>query len=77
MKTNKLHRVDQCLIPLLFFCTFFVMKKSAAYIEVHFRLDFFLDANNMNPDRTAPKGPYCLQYRLPENRLCKDWVNTE
>ena len=27
---------------------------SAANIQVHFRLDFFLEANNMNPDQTAP-----------------------
>ena len=27
---------------------------SAAYIQVHFRLDFFMEANNMNPDKTAP-----------------------
>ena len=31
--------------------------------------DFFMEANNTNPDQTAPKeqsdlGPYCLQYRL-------------
>ena len=45
---------------------------SAAYILVHLRLDFFMEAINMNPDQTAPVvqsdlGPYCLQYRLPEN----------
>ena len=28
----------------------------AAYIQVHFRQDFFMEANNMNPDQTAPKG---------------------
>ena len=27
----------------------------AAYIQVHFRLDFFMEANNMNLDKTAPK----------------------
>ena len=26
---------------------------SAAYIQVHFRLDFFMEENNMNPDQTA------------------------
>ena len=26
---------------------------SAAYIQVHFRLDFFMEVNNMNPDQTA------------------------
>ena len=39
---------------------------SAAYIVMHFRLDFFMEAN-MNPDQTAPLGPYCLQYRQPKN----------
>ena len=28
---------------------------SAAYNQVQFRLDFFMDANNMNPGQTAPK----------------------
>ena len=29
---------------------------SAAYNQVQSRLDFFMDANNMNPGQTAPKG---------------------
>ena len=29
---------------------------SAARIQVHFILDFFMAANNMNPDQTAPMG---------------------
>ena len=42
---------------------------SDAHILVHFRLNFFIDANNMNADQTAPQwvqsdlGPYCLIYR--------------
>ena len=43
---------------------------SAAYIQVHFRLDFSMEANNMNPDQTwelSVLGPYCLKYRLPKN----------
>ena len=28
---------------------------SAAYIQVHFRLDLTMEANTMNPDQTAPK----------------------
>ena len=41
----------------------------AAYIQVQFTLDFFMKANNMNPDQTASKeqsdlGPICVQYRL-------------
>ena len=27
---------------------------SAVYIQVHFRLDVFMKADNMNPDQTAP-----------------------
>ena len=27
---------------------------SAAYIGVYFKLDFFMEANNMNPDQSAP-----------------------
>ena len=47
--------------------TIFVLKMlSAFYIQVQFRLDFFMEAIDMNPDQTAPKeqsdlGPYCLQ----------------
>ena len=45
---------------------------SDAYIQVHFKLDFFMVANNMNPEQSAPLeqsdlGPYCLQYMLPKN----------
>ena len=29
---------------------------SAAYAQVYFRLDFFMEASNMNPDQTASKG---------------------
>ena len=29
---------------------------SAAYIQVHFRLDFIMEAITMNPDQIAPKG---------------------
>ena len=28
---------------------------SAAYIQMHFRIDFFMEANNVNLDQTAPK----------------------
>ena len=42
---------------------------SAAYIQVHFRRDFFKEANYVNPDHTAPLeqsdlSAYSLQYRL-------------
>ena len=36
---------------------------SAAYIKVHFKLDFFMEANNMNLEH-FDLGPYCLQLRL-------------
>ena len=39
----------------------FVLKMSsvvmsAAYIQVHFRLDSIMESNIMNPDQTAPLG---------------------
>ena len=50
---------------------------SAASNQVHFKLDFIMEANNMDSDQTArlgavwsgsilfvDLGPYCLQYRL-------------
>ena len=43
-------------------CQYFVLKmlstffSSAAYIQVHLRLGFIMEANNMNPDQTAPLG---------------------
>ena len=40
-----------CLQNVVFFQT-----TSAAYIQVHFRLDFFMEANTINPDQTAPNG---------------------
>ena len=40
---------------------------SAAYIQVHFRLDFIMEGNTMNPVQTADLGPFYLQYRLPKN----------
>ena len=33
---------------------FVALKMSASYIQVHFRLDFIIEANIMNPDKTAP-----------------------
>ena len=41
---------------------------SAEYMQVHFRLVVFMEANNMNPDQTdcSDPGPYCLEYRLPK-----------
>ena len=43
---------------------------SFAYIQMHFRLDFFMEALKMNPNQIAPApfgavylDSYCLQYR--------------
>ena len=55
---------------------FFVPKTSStANIQVYFRQNLNMEANNMNPDQTAPLeqsvlGSYCLQYRLL--RIIKD-----
>ena len=53
------------LIPPLFvlFWKCSLLITSAAYFQMHFRLDFFVQANNMNFNRTA-LGPYCLQNYL-------------
>ena len=48
--------------------------------HVHFRLVFFMEANNMNPDQDAPKqswkqsdlGQYCLQYTTVGYIHCKN-----
>ena len=48
--------------PANIFCPEMSAFMSAAYIPVHFRLDFIMVANTMNPDQIAPRlGPYCLQ----------------
>ena len=47
---------------------------SAAYIQVHFWLDFIVNANTMYPDQTAREqsdlGTYCynIGYQVPKNR---------
>ena len=33
-----------------------MLTSSIAYIIMHFRLDFIIEANTMNPDQTAPLG---------------------
>ena len=40
---------------------------SAAYIEVHFRLDFFMEANNMNPNQTATKEQFLIWVHIVFN----------
>ena len=45
---------DICVTLKYFkFCPKMSAFASAAYIQVHYRLDFFMEANNMNPDKTA------------------------
>ena len=39
-----------------YFCPEMSAFSSAAYIQVHFRLNFIMEANTMNPDQTAPSG---------------------
>ena len=43
-----------CHVGSIFFLWICLLFSSAAYIQVHFRLDFILDANAMNPDQTVP-----------------------
>ena len=68
------------LIPLFFF----VLKMmsafmTAAYIQVHFRQDIFMQATNMNPEQTAPSweqsdlGPHCLQYSYLRGSAVTQW----
>ena len=59
------------ILPLfiLMTCAF----TSAAYIQVHFRLDFFMEATNMNTEQ-SDLGPYCLQYRQEDEKADnKSW----
>ena len=58
-------------LPLYFVLKMLSALLSSAYIQVHFRLEFFMEVN-MNPDQTAPwkqsvLGPCCLHYRLHKN----------
>ena len=32
------------------------MKKISTLYQVHFKLDFVMEANTLNPDQTAPMG---------------------
>ena len=42
--------------PLFFVPKWCLLITSAAYIQVHFSLDFITGANTMNPDQTATVG---------------------
>ena len=72
LRKGKIFRVFLTLIPPLFFSSLkcCLLFTSPAYIQVLFRLDNFMKANNMNLDQTAPKGAVwsgsSLQYRLPK-----------
>ena len=41
---------------------------SVAYMQVHFRLDFFHGSKQYEPRSETDLGPYCLQYGLPKSR---------
>ena len=59
-----------------------IFKSLSAYIQVLIRVDFFMEANNMDPDQTAPKeqsdlGPYFLQdkqLRRADDKNCDWWA---
>ena len=56
------------LKPPLFSCICCLLFTSAANIQVHFRLDFYIESNTIETDQEqSDLGPYCLQYRLPRN----------
>ena len=42
--------------PLVLSWKCFLLFTSAAYIQMHFRPNCFMEANKINPDCTAPKG---------------------
>ena len=50
--------MSQIILVLPIFCPENVVCffPSSAYIQVHFRPDYIMEANAMNPDQTAPKG---------------------
>ena len=51
------------------FCLLFT---SAAYIQEHFRLDFIMEANNMNLDQTAPKDiVVCCKFQVVDRSNIK------
>ena len=41
-----------------------MLVTSAAYFQVHPRLDFIMKPNTMNPREHSDRGPYCLHYGL-------------
>ena len=73
-------QLSEWFIPQIFFLSLkCLLFTSVAYIQVHFRLEFFMEANNMNPDQTALSdlAPYCLQYRQDKrSRQQKSWLTS-
>ena len=72
------HAVERCGIitsyPVTIICpeniVYFSRLLSAVYIQVHFRPDFFMEANNMIWTMIMQAvwfWSYCLQHRLPKN----------
>ena len=68
----------QCYLPLSILNYGVSKHYAGSQVSDHWPLGYlFMEANNMNPDQTAPKeqsdlGPYYLQYRLPKDRQTKD-----
>ena len=55
-KSGKTFQLILTFIPPIFFLEKDVcFVTSAAYIQVHFRLDFIMEANTLNPVQTAPR----------------------
>ena len=60
MSINVHKLLNVCLLTLISHQNFgsgtsCLLLRTAAYIRGYFRLDFIMEANNMNPDQTAPK----------------------
>ena len=51
-------------MPLFLYWNYHMLFTSAEYIQMHFRLDFIIEANNMNPDQPAPLGAVWSGYIL-------------
>ena len=51
-----LHFFLELCINTTLFLVLKMLYTSTEYIQVDFRLDFFMVANSMNPDQTAHKG---------------------
>ena len=54
--------------PVFFVLKIHLLFISAAYIQVHLRQDFFMQANNLNSDQTA----YKIRFHIVCNILLKN-----